>query len=406
MTINSKFKSLIVIALMSGLSSLAAASAETTTEKDNLAPEATAADAELSYRDIPLLENAYIDSSPADRKDGIAVGELGVDGGNEDMIVKLAQEIADTKHGNYDSLLIAHKGKLLFESYYLRGRTNLPHYQASATKTYTGLALGRAIQMGYLTMADLDKPLVNFFKDLDPAKFVEGAELITLHQAMTMTTGIRLTEEQWAEFEKDPNQIKGQGQVQALLEQSAPITAESQSFLYGTGPELVMQVLESVVPGSAKDFIKNELLDRMGITNYRWRTSVSGLPESGWRASMTSRAMVKWGTLAMNKGKWNGEQLVPEAFIDRATSRILYTGDDDPYGGGKDVSNYGYGYFWWNADLKYGNKSYFAANAQGGNGQFIILVEELDLMVVVTAHDNDNSTLQITAERILPAFIQ
>lgn len=167
-----------------------------------------------------------------------------------------------------------------------------------------------------------------------------------------------------------------------------------------------MQVLESVVPGSAKDFIKNELLDKMGITNYRWRTSVSGLPESGWRASMTSRAMVKWGTLAINKGKWNGEQLVPEAFIDRATNRILYTGDDDPYGGGKDVSNYGYGYFWWNADLKYGDKSYFAANAQGGNGQFIILVEELDLMVVVTAHDNDNSTLQITAERILPAFIQ
>lgn len=406
MTINSKFKSLIAIALMSGLSSFGVASAETTTEKDNLAPEATAAEAELSYRDIPLLKNAYIDSSPTDRKDGIAVGELGVDGGNEDMIVKLAQEIADGKHGGYDSLLIAHKGKLLFESYYVRGRTNLPHYQASATKTYTGLALGRAIQLGYLTIADLDKPLVSFLKDLDPAKFVEGAELITLHKAMTMTTGIRLTKEQWAEFEKDPSQIKGQGQVQALLEQSAPITAESQSFLYGTGPELVMQVLDSVVPGTAKDFIKNELLDRMGITNYSWRTSASGLPESGWRTSMTSLDMVKWGTLAMNKGKWDGEQLVPEEFIDKATSRILYTGDDDPYGGGKDVSNYGYGYFWWNADLKYGNKSYFAANAQGGNGQFIILVEELDLMVVTTAHDNDNSTLQITAERILPAFIQ
>lgn len=209
MTINSKFKSLIVIVLVSGMSSFGVASAETTTEKDNLAPEATAAEAALSFRDMPLLENAYIDSSPTDRKDGIAVGELGVDGGNKDMIVKLAQEIADSKHGRYDSLLIAHKGKLLFESYYLRGRTNLPHYQASATKTYTGLALGRAIQLGYLTMADLDKPLVSFFKDLDPAKFVEGAELITLHKAMTMTTGIRLTEEQWAEFEKDPSRIKG-----------------------------------------------------------------------------------------------------------------------------------------------------------------------------------------------------
>jgi len=120
---------------------------------------------------------------------------------------------------------------------------------------------------------------------------------------------------------------------------------------------------------------------------------------------MTSRDMVKWGTLAMNKGEWNGEQLVPEAFIKRATSRLVYTGDDDVYGGGKDVSNIGYGYFWWSADLKYGDKSYFAANAQGGLGQFIVLIEELDLMIVVTAHENDNSTLQRTAEKILPVFL-
>jgi len=121
---------------------------------------------------------------------------------------------------------------------------------------------------------------------------------------------------------------------------------------------------------------------------------------------MTSRDMLKWGTLAFNKGKWKGEQLVPEAFIENARSRIIYTGDEDVYGGGKDVSNQGYGYFWWSADLQYDNKSYFCVSAQGGGGQYIILIEELDLMLVVTAHDNDNSTLQIVAERILPAFVK
>ncbi len=144
----------------------------------------------------------------------------------------------------------------------------------------------------------------------------------------------------------------------------------------------------------------------MGITNYAWQTTASGLPEAGWRASMTSRDMLKFGTLAMNKGEWNGEQLIPEAFITEATSRILHTPDDvDVFGGGKDVSNQGYGYFWWNADLKHGNRSYFSASAQGGGGQFVILVDELDLIVVTTAHEGDNEFLQITAERILPAFI-
>lgn len=353
------------------------------------------------------LEKAIIDSTPANRRDGLIVGELGVDGGNKDMIITLAQDIAEGKYDEFDSLLIAHKGKLIFESYYRAGNIDLRHFQASATKAYTGLALGRAIQLGYLTMADLDKPFVSFLKDLDSTKFAEGVEKITLNHALTMRSGIRITKDQEQEIHKNPIKLKGQGKIQALLEHTAPITAESQSFKYGGGPELVLHVIEAVVPGGAKDFIKKELLDKMGITNYQWRTNeVTGLPEAGWKTKMTSRDMLKWGALAMGKGKWNGEQLIPEAFIAKATSRILYTGDDDVYGGGKDVSNQGYGYFWWSADLKYGNKSYFAASAQGGGGQFIILIEEFDLLVVVTAHDNDNSTLQITAERILPAFIQ
>ncbi|WP_299537216.1 serine hydrolase [Ulvibacterium sp.] len=390
----------IVVTLLIGIYSCLAQ------QGDLLAPEATVAEAALPFRDIPVLKEAFINVAPTDRKDGIPVGELGIDGGNKGMVLKLSQEIADKKYGNFDSFLIVYKGKLLFESYYLRGRIDLPHPQASATKAYTSLLLGRAIQLGYLTMADLDKPLVSFLKDLDPTKFVKGTELVTLHKALTMSTGIRIPNEQWEEFEKNPERIKGQKQVQAILEHSAPITPASQHFLYGTGPGLVMQVLNAVVPGSAKDFIKNELLDKMGITNYIWLTQPSGLPEAGWRTSITSRDMVKWGILTMNRGKWNGEQLVPEAYIAKAISPILYTGDDDVFGGGKDVSNQGYGYFWWNADLKSGSQSFYSSSAQGGGGQYIILVEELDLMIVVTAHDRYNSTLQLTAERILPAFME
>ncbi len=372
----------------------------------SVAPKATTAESELSFRDIPDLKNAFIDVAPSDNKDKIPVGKLGIDGGDEAMIIKLSQEIADNKHDPFDSFLIVYKGKLLFESYYRKGRVNLPHFQASATKAYTCLALGRAIQLGYLTMDDLDKPLIRFLKDLDQTKLVEGAEKITLHKAMTMRSGIRINKEQRKAFKKTPARLKGQKQVQTFLEHSAPITSASQSFLYQDDPRLVMQVIEAVVPGTAKDFIKKELLDKMGITTYGWETDVNGLPGSASSSSMTSRAMVKWGILTSNKGKWKGEQLVPEAFITKATSRILLTGDDDVYGGGKDVSNQGYGYYLWSADLKYGDKSYFCVSAQGGGGQYIILIEELDLMVVVTSHGNDNSTLQTVAERILPAFIK
>lgn len=365
-------------------------------------------DDDLKIWEVPKLEKAFIATVPADRNDELVLGELGVDGGNKDMIVQLAHEIANGQHDNFDSLLIVHKGKLLFESYYRMGRVNLTHPQASATKTYTSLALGRAIQLGHLTMADLDRPVISFLGDLDTTNFVEGAEKVTLHQALTMRTGIRISDEQGEKFENNSDQVKGQKFVQAIFEHSAPITEESQSsFAYGNyGPPLVMQVIEAVVPGAAEEFIKNELLDKMGITNFRWLSGPDGLPAAGWKSSFTSRNMMKFGLLAANKGKWNNEQLIPESYITKATSQILRTGDDDIYGGGKDVSNAGYGYYWWSADLKVGDKTYYSASAQGGGGQFIILIDELDLVVVFTSAERDPSALQTTAERILPAFVQ
>ncbi|MBQ4838532.1 serine hydrolase domain-containing protein [Pseudoalteromonas luteoviolacea] len=403
MAIRLTVTSLVVAAFVSSYSSFAS---ENTEQSKDHAPEISAAGAKLTYTEIPYLENAFIDASPANRQDGIRVGKLGADGSNKKMIVQFAKEIAAYKHGTFDSLLIAHKGKLVFESYYGKGRVNLPHYQASATKTYSGLALGRAIQLGYLSMDDLDKPFIDFLKQLDKSKLVKGADKITLRHALTMTSGIRVSDEQKTKIYKLPNQLKGQGEIQTILENSAPITKQSQTFKYGYGPALVMQVVEAVVPGSAESFIKNELLSKMGITNYKWRTNGStGLPEAGWRSSITSRDMIKFGILAMDKGKWQGEQLIPAEFITDGTSRLLFTGDDDVHWGGKDISKQGYGYFWWGVDMKVGDKSYLGMSAQGGNGQIIMIVDELDLLIVHTAHDNKPQYKQIIAERLLPAFI-
>lgn len=398
MAVSAKIKNLIAVALLGSFGSFAAVTAQ---ENNDRAPEATAADTAVSFWKMSYLEKAFIDTTPADRKDGVPVGELGVDGGNKHMIVKLAEEIADKKHGLYDSMLVAHKGKLLFESYYLRGRIDLPHFQGSATKVYTSLALGRAIQMGYLSMADLDKPLVSFLKDLDRAKLVEGSELITLHKALTMRSGIRISEDKRKELEENPAQLKGQGLVQTLLENSGPISEESQVYKYGNfNPMLVMTVIDAVVPGTAQNFIKNELLNKMDITNYGWRTGVSGLPTPGDFSSMTSRDMVKWGTLAINKGKWNGEQLISLDYLAKATTGITQPTED------WQPEAYSYGYFWYQTNMTVGDKSYNANMAWGGGGEHIIVVEELDLIVAITGHDGEDTIMTQVSNTIIPAFIE
>ena len=394
MIIDMNFKILFVIALFSNIGVVNAE------DNNGLAPEATVSEATISFRDMPYIEKAFVDTSPEGRSDNVPVGKLGLDSGNKGMIVKLAEELADKKHGVYDSLLISHKGKLLFESYYLRGRINLPHYQGSATKVLTSLALGRAIELGYLTMDDLNKPLVSFLKDLDSTKLVDGVENITLHKALTMRSGIRISSDKRAELEENPESLKGQGQIQAWLEHSAPITAESQSYSYSFDADLVMQVIEAVVPGTAQEFLGNEFFDKMGISNYQWKTSISGLPAAGDRTSITTRDMIKLGTLVINNGKWNGEQLISADYLAKATSGI--TKPTEVW----QPKTYSYGYFLYQTNITVGDKSFDANLAWGGGGQHIVVVEELDLIVAVTGHDREDTIMSQISRVILPAFAE
>ncbi|TVZ14336.1 serine hydrolase [Maribacter sp. MAR_2009_72] len=357
---------------------------------------------DVSFWEIPHLNNAFISTAPEDRDDGIPVGELSVDSNKKKAILNVAQEIFDDRYGNYDALLISYKNKLVFESYYKKGRINLPHGQASAVKGYTSLVLGRAIQMGYLSMEDLDKPLVHFLKDVDPKKFTKGFEKITLHKALTMQGGLTIDRDKWKEIENDSVTLKGQGLVQNLLEYSEPITDASQTYLYGNfNPMMVMTVIDAVVPGTAEDFIKTELLDKLGITNYKWSNHVSGLPQAGWMASLMSRDMLKLGNLVLNRGKLNGEQLISEAYLAKATSGILRPEIDWM------PKNYLYGYFWYYTPVKVGNKSYDMTLAWGGGGQRVMVVKELELVIVISGHDrDDDKIMKPIFETLVPAFVK
>ena len=97
----------------------------------------------------------------------------------------------------------------------------------------------------------------------------------------------------------------------------------------------------------------------------------------------------------MNRGKWNGDQLIPEKFVERAVGRIH-----------TNRMGTSYGYFWWRADMNVGGRKYDCISGRGAGGQFILVLPELDLIVVVTSHTKGmGTTLAATPKRILPAFI-
>ncbi|MDA9923896.1 beta-lactamase family protein, partial [Verrucomicrobiales bacterium] len=370
-------------------------------EADGLAPEVTDLNAEdVSFSleaQLPDLDEPFINARPNQRKDGIPVAPLTREHGDRRAILKFAREIAAGDHGEVDSFLLMADGKLIFESYYRRGRANYPHYQMSITKSYTAMVVGRAIQLGHLTMADLDKPVVSFLKEIDQSKLVEGATQITLAEAMNMRSGIRIDQEKARALMKTPALLKGQGQIQAYLANTTPIPSSPSEYKYqGSDPSMTMQVIEAAVPGTARDFIEKELLGKMGITNFAWQNDVSGLPKSAAGSSMRSRDMIKWGMLVMNTGKWNDEQLIPAEFVEKATSKI----HTNPQGTS-------YGYFWWRHDVEINGKTYDCQSGRGAGGQFILMFPEVDLLVVITAHNKGmGKMLKTVPERILPALVK
>ena len=356
---------------------------------NGLAPEVTDLNAEdISFqneKEIPYLEKPFISTSPKALNDELKVGKLGINGGKEELVLKYVRELAkktkDPKSGKTDSLLIAYKNKLLLESYFRRGRRNYPHYQMSITKLYTAYALGRAIQLGHLSMDDLHKPVVSFLKTIKPDLLAKGTDKITLDQAMQMRSGIRLPKKKIGEIVRKPDLLKGQGQARAYLQfsQDLPDLPDSslQPFKYQSSDTvLTMQVLEAVVPGTAEDFIRKQLLKPMGIVNYGWQEDLSGFPKSAAGSSLLSRDMIKMGLLTLNQGKWNGKQHLPKEFVKQATSPLVKTSP----------TNF-YGYFWWYQDRQIKDKKYPCIQGRGAGGQFIFVFPTLELVAVTTAHN-------------------
>ncbi len=361
-------------------------------------PKATESElAKASYTEEKKLDDlptVFIDTNP-NAEDGLAAGTLGFDGGEVASILQFANEIAAGAHGEVDSLLISHRGKLLFESYFRRGRVNYPHYQMSITKSYTALAIGRAIQCGHLTMNDLNRPVYEFLKELDPTRFAKGAATITLADVMTMRSGIRIPQNVQRQIRSDTANVQGQHQVQMSFERTAPIGSAPREFKYqGIDPAITMQVLEAVVPGTAQTFLKKELLEKLKITQFQWPDDINGLPKSAAGSSMRSRDMMKWGLLVRQHGQSNGEQLIPPEFMKQATSPLCEPSETNSYG-----------FFFWQNNAEVGETKTECITCRGAGGQFIFFFPKADVIAVVTSHNKGMGPLLKTLpSRVLPSF--
>lgn len=289
----------------------------------------------------------------------VPAAEVGLDPKRLERAVERIAQL-DGLHG----VLVARHGKLVVERHFRGSAGNRPHNLKSASKSVLSALAGLAIEKGLL---DLDQPIADVLPeaaDLDDT----GKRAITVRHLLTMTSGLESTS-----FGNYGSWVASRNWVRAAL--ARPLQAEPGTrFSYSTGStHLLSATLSRAAGRSTHDFAREHLFDPLGISRSAWARDRQGVHMGGNNLSLLPRDMLKFGQLYLNRGRWNGSQLLPWRWVDQSTrpGRVGPRGRGRIYGG--------YGYLWW---LR-GTRERGAYIASGYGGQYIYVAPAEDLVVVI-----------------------
>ncbi len=305
---------------------------------------------------------------------------------------KLAEMVTAIQSENLPlhSLLIVRHGYLVGEIYTQPYTAGQAHWVASTTKSVVSALVGIAIQQGKIK--DAKQSLWSLLPPDGVKNLDENKKKITLEDLLTMTSGL------------DCNDDPSSGQP--IMETSAnwvgfmldlPMAADPGTrFTYCSGvTHLLSAVLQQATGMTAREYANQVLFPQIGIDpvpENRWTSDPQGVTIGGYELYLTPREMAKFGYLYLHQGSWDGQQVVPAAWVTASTAWHVDKGD-----------GLGYGYLW---HIDPGRKSYAAL---GRAGQHIFVYPEQDLVVVFTAglpyrSNQDFSPLvKLLNDSILPA---
>jgi CubicO group peptidase (beta-lactamase class C family)/polyisoprenoid-binding protein YceI len=335
---------------------------------------------------LELILDASASDSPKSTSFVWKESTLKDQGIDEALIGKIDEEISKNYKKIY-SLLIIKNGFMVYEKYYHSHDKDTITPVFSVTKSVLSALTGIAIKEGNLSSVDQK------ISDLIPDNFngkTENKKEITIRHALTMTGGLDSVDANIGSWFKSSNYVN------YVIDQ--PLTSASGTkFVYNTGlTHLLSAVLTKATGKSTKAFADQYLFGPLEITNYKWDMDPQGVYNGGTNLSLTPRDMAKLGYVYLHHGKWEGKQLIPEAWVAESTKKQI------------DVnSQTNYGYLFWISELEGKGKKLFSYEAFGYGEQHIRVIPELDTVIVVTSDSNSSemsNANELIQKYIVPAF--
>jgi CubicO group peptidase (beta-lactamase class C family) len=290
--------------------------------------------------------------------------------------VEAANEKVDTMH----SFMLVRHGHVIAEGWWKPESADKPHVMHSLSKSFTSTAVGLAVAEGKLSVDDL---VLKFFPEEAPADPSAKLKSMRVRDLLTMSTG----HETEAKFNPDTPW------VQTFL--AHPVSHKPGAhFMYNTpGSYMLSAIVQKVTGQTVLDYLRPRLFEPLGIENPEWGSSPQGITFGGFGLKVRTEDVAKFGQLYLQKGQWNGKQLVPASWVEQATARQVSNGSDPA----KDWDQ-GYGFQFWRC--RHG-----AYRGDGANGQFCIVLPEQDAVIAITADTRDmQAELNVVWDHLLSAF--
>ena len=332
---------------------------------------------------------------PADLGDGWSTASVSQVGIDESLITQGTNALLDGTYTGIEGLVIVKDGVLVHEAYPGNFTATSKHDLRSATKSLTSLLIGIAVDQQLIT--DSSEPALRYIQDYASYQnWDDRKNSIAIEHLLTMTSGLDCDDWTGSSPGNEARMYPRQDWVKFILD--LPMKNDpGQQFSYCTGGVVALgAVIEGAAGAAADEFSAEHLFAPLGIGNYYWSYSPSGQVDTGGHIFMTPRDMAKVGQMVLDRGVWEGAQIVSDTWIDRSTAYRLSINNVDDYG-----------YLWWRRNLG-SNGDYPAVYASGNGGQYIFIIPDVNMVIVFTG-GNYNSNLsgqplEITDRYILRAL--
>lgn len=273
----------------------------------------------------------------------------------------LVEKLAYSPDTDMHHFMVLRHGNVICETDFAPYRKGIWHITHSMCKSITGMAAGLLIDEGKL---DLSENIYKIFHDKGSTWAKIFRPEVTVENLMTMTSGVTFNES---------GIVSGNDWLESYL--NAPVSEKpGTKFQYNSLNSYVLSAIITERTGMPMDeYLKPRLFDPLGITDYLWEKCPRGITKGGWGLFMHTEDMAKLGQLYLNKGKWNGKQIIPESWAEASVTKKV-----DSIEG-----TYGYGYQLW-MEERPGSFEY-----NGMLGQNVLIYPDVDMVIVTNAGNEE-----------------